>query len=438
MEQNWLTANVRVKFLRLENLVVNIIRKDAFNAPHFKILSELVIWSRISSFHNGAFNGLENLKKLILKSIEVIKFNPELLAPLQIIEWFTMENSIDFESFDNLFGTVKLNHLKYVKIVDCNLRKMINKLTFIGLTNINEFYLLNDRIEKIGSHSFDAIFIHLKVLSLTGNNLKCLPENIFSVTQGNLVSIKLHRNELRLQLHCDCDLEPLRIFIQSSIDVDSKNVRCLTPYKCSGEKIDDFSSLCFESEAIASATIINPFDQDDSFNVTDSEPQNDSSGQFSMIHCESKSVSIKATIKLTNSLEIHFHSIRMKKGKLVLNTAHISKNVFYFVYEQYEKKILKCIGNLTGDKFTKIRMDLNPNQMYRLCGIKRTHHLINPFECMPFFSDYNESNLDTWITIKYKTASIAFCIFLAIFMLFNGMLIAFFWPNHFERFIKPI
>lgn len=436
IRENWLTVQVPVKYLHLDDFTATIIHEDAFNVDQFENLNELVIQSRITKIDNMAFNGLKNLKKLTLRGIEMEEFEQNTLEPLETLQWFTMENCMYSEnskvlSVNNLFG-IYLPHLTRVKIMDCNLGKTINQLTFQGLKGINEIILVSDRIEEIGEESFDVAFTSLTHLNLAKNRLRSLPRDIFDIRKGLTTTIKLDSN----LWHCGCSLEGLRKFILHSFNDDVKKTVCKTPIEYAGQRIYDLPSLCIdEIKPTPSSFFTEIMIPDDRNSWAHSlELQRELSNDSTVIHCGA--INVKKYVTLKKSTKIRFPLICIKNGNLVLYTAHLSKDFFYFGYEQSFKKILKCVGNSMGDKVRKIQIAMSPNQMYRLCRIKRKHNSITPLECIPYFTNYDADRLDAWIKMKYKGTFVWIFIFTGILMPFIGILISTLLAKLFPKFIR--
>lgn len=327
MQKGWLTVIVFVKFLHLDNLTVSTIRKDAFNAKQFVNLNELVIQSHITCIEEFAFMGLENLKKLTLRGIEIISFAPKTLGPLGTLQWLTIESCVYSEnskmlSLKNLLGILSLYTITRVKIIDCNVQ-IIDRSSFHGLTGINELMLVNDQIENIRQESFDIVFVTLTYLNLVGNRLRTLPSDLFNIEQSLMATIKLDSN----LWHCDCDLESLRQFILNSFNEDVKQAICRTPFEYAGRRIYDLPSLCNDQSTPSPPSpspfpteIIIPDDQDYEL-VHSHEPKHEHSNDSTIIHCGAINVNKYVTLgKLT---KIQFPSIRIKNGNLVLYTAHL-------------------------------------------------------------------------------------------------------------------
>lgn len=434
---DWFTVVVDVKCLTMFDLNAYKIEKDAFNAKQFIDLNDLEIWSRITEFEDGVFIGLGNLKRLTLRGIQVNKFNSKALEPLITLEHFTMENCINLESapnfaVDNLFGTIAMPRMKRVKVTKCNLKKTITDSTFSGLTEINELLLMDNEIECIGPRSFDIVFNKLEFLSLAANKLKSLPVSIFEKARGHMVSIKLDENNW----HCDCDLEDLRKYMQYSESKDLKEAICMTPTKYAGQKIFKLPSLCFEMPLPepVQTSIVFPDDEENNNDGENEIPQIDEPGQFALIHCGP--INGKKNVKLQQSDKIRLPTIRVNHGKLIICTAHLSKDFYYFGYEQNMKMILMCLGNSRGDKVRKIEIDLHPYRMYRLCRLKRKHNSITPMECIPYFTGSDENNFDVWITEKYKAAFISIIMVIAVIMPFLGILVSVILAKVFPKFIR--
>lgn len=444
IRKNWLTVQVTVKYLHLDDLVANAIQTDAFNSLQFVYLDELVIQSRIQYFFDGAFKGLNHLKRLTLRHIQVYSsFHALTFVPLKTLEWFTMENCfepVQQLSVDSLFA-INHPHLMQIKIMECNLGRTITDKTFTGLANINELMLTCDQIEQIGPKSFDVALERLKCLNLTGNRLKTLPDNIFYEPQGFAISIVLDDNPW----HCDCLMENLRKFIQNSNDDDLKGVTCETPIEWHGQSIFDLPSLCIETPSLSVQTeflsaespnlsplttnIITPTEIKLA-TVTAANNLNN----FTFIQCGA--INVKKNVKLSKPKMNQFPSIRMNDGKLLLYTARIAQEFFYFAYDQSDKTISKCLGNSEGNKVRKMKIDLQPHRMYRLCRVIRRHNLITPLECIPFFTEHDDTNLNAWVMIEHKAIFIWVLTLIVALMPFIGISIAILMAKIFPKSIR--
>lgn len=234
MLKNWYTVEANVFELTLNNAKLEQIQVDAFNTWQFKSMVSLTINSQIHYIYDGALNGLNNLKRLVLSNTIISKFLPDTMAPLRSLETFNLLECLQKSeiSIDNLFGVIELPTLSYVTVSGCNLT-VITEKTFSGLKNVKNLTLTRNNIERIGERSFDAILRTLKDLNLARNELKSLPKNIFNQTK---INVDLRNNPW----HCDCEnfdtLRKIRYF--------ADEVRCKTPPQFAEEKISYLPLLC--------------------------------------------------------------------------------------------------------------------------------------------------------------------------------------------------
>lgn len=140
----------------LSDMVLYSIEPNAFNTKQFANLMKLgVVQVPIVNLMEGIFNGLQNLKVLIMHELNIKSIAPNLLKPLENLETLTLKKCGKQKiSVDNLFGCGELNRLTNVTIESCALRDTITAATFTGLLNINELQLGNNQILKIASRSF--------------------------------------------------------------------------------------------------------------------------------------------------------------------------------------------------------------------------------------------------------------------------------------------
>lgn len=246
--KNWYTVKqTEVQELEFDHVKLHFIKTDAFNAIQFQNMIVLTIRSAISYLFDGAFNGLSNLKQLVLIKTYIKNFLPNILVPLQSLELFIMECINDDENLssmfiDNLFGSADMSKINHISIFNCNLNRTITQSTFKALINITDLTLESNQIRQIGQRSFDTIFPILKHLSLAMNELKTLPEGIFNMA-NTATGIELAQNPW----HCDCKLDHLRTFLRFSQDASSESIFCSTPNEYTGLKLIDLQSLCVDN-----------------------------------------------------------------------------------------------------------------------------------------------------------------------------------------------
>lgn len=241
MVQNWLTVSEPLQSLVVINSVAWV-QNDAFKSHHFENLKDLTFQMRIQYFHDGAFNGLGNLKTLTVKETGILTFPPRILTPLRSLEEFTMEKCIKRDlSVNNLFGMANLPNVRKVDISNCVLATTITEHTFTGLKNVTDLILAGNQINRIGQRSFDAILPSLENLNLMKNDLRRLPKFIFAKALQSQVKINLQQN----YWHCNCDLDDLRQFVQLAPQhFEGSKIMCLTPKIYLHRQLHVLPSLC--------------------------------------------------------------------------------------------------------------------------------------------------------------------------------------------------
>lgn len=386
----------------------------------------------LTSLRTLAFKGLSNLKSLYLIRLQRTFIEKSVLANFPNLETFFLENCGKHQlNFDNLFGcdicwkNCRINIVN-VTIRKCNMVDAITKTTFPHLKNISNLVLNFDKIEIIGPDSFDDILPTLKTLSLRRNRLKSIPDHLFETEHA--LSIDLTKNPL----HCDCDMEYYREFIQTTNNVNIIGIICKTPEKYHGIYLGDCPSLCEE--------IIKP-----EVHEILRLDENNEAGEKTDITCES-SEPFK-NIKLTKPSHKIRPVTRNKKEQLYIDTRVLLKNYKFIELSQLLPNNKKsCVSYFKGDRTpnVKFKQKMKPNTLYRFCWMRKGSTTIFPANCALFYSHMNTStqmeptdcDLDTWITAQNKVAMISIYVVCAILAPIFGILIAIALAKLFPRTIR--
>lgn len=240
LRSGWFNVeNLTVKSLEMENLNVYLIDDDAFNSNAFWTLEYLKIFDvPLEMLKEKTFNGLKSLKYLYLYKLLLINIHSNVLAPMLNLETLEIydcgENKINI---DNLFGYTDMYNLENVYVHNCIFKEKITDKTFTGLSAISILLLESNAIKEIAPNSFDRVLKTVKRLSLGSNILTSIPKYLFETKRK--VWINLQSN----LWHCDCHMENLRKFHQSSTVV-FVGLICNTPPKYNGEYLSGCPNLC--------------------------------------------------------------------------------------------------------------------------------------------------------------------------------------------------
>lgn len=221
MTANWFRAKVKVNYLEFGTGIVNEIEANAFNADAFKSVKHLTITKMdLYVLKKGIFNGLESLAILNLKSASLIQsVDMGILDVLNhTLKELTIEGDIHamralpIESFTGSQQTLSLEFMR--------VRYALNRLTsksFLSLAMIKYLDVAYCRIQYIEQGTFDPIIGTVKVLLLTGNELRKLPAGMLDLVPLRLEVFIFMGNEYS----CDCTNIPYNFIIKVDCELSS-------------------------------------------------------------------------------------------------------------------------------------------------------------------------------------------------------------------------
>lgn len=257
LEVGWLNINpLSLEWLKLVELSIFEIDENAFYGSAFTKLEVLgMINIPINTLKSGTFNGLKCLKVLFLKNVRISRIEINLLEPIYNLEKLSIEecDSVKTSSLKNLFGTIKMNNLTDVYIRSCYWKDKINEQTFAGLIAIDKLSLISNGIDRIEPKSFDVALKTLKTLQLESNKLTSFPVDLFKTDRN--IEIDLTGNPW----HCNCELEHLRLFVQTTTNVRFTRLICKTPSQYEMVYLRECPALCtghFNGPSITPPTLI--------------------------------------------------------------------------------------------------------------------------------------------------------------------------------------
>lgn len=218
-----------------------LIEKGAFMTQHFKVLRE-IFFSNVFTLcidpilTKDMLEGLENIRKFSIdqQTNTKISFEKNALAhmPIEIlmIQWSLKSP----EAIINITGSEEISSIIEIDFqFNKNIKTILNN-SFIGVRKLVSLYLGFCEIENIQSNAFKGLD-KLKLLTLTGNNLKHLSDKpLKPLNPGVNIYIKDNPWE------CSCSL----IWIKQRIIKDLKETKC-TKNDDSLQNLSDFlSSHC--------------------------------------------------------------------------------------------------------------------------------------------------------------------------------------------------
>lgn len=243
LPNNWYNGTRSILALRIENSQIYTIEAGAFATFPFKNMFQLdLIDLPIFELPADAFDGLISLQLLIMTKLNFQRFETNILLPCQKLNEIQLMNFPHSEiELIGLFGSNILENTQRVRINGNNIGAMISRFDFLGLVNVRDLNLRDNKITSIPDGVFEMITSELRFLDLSKNLLKTLPSGLFeSIPQLDGRMIHLEENIWR----CDCDLEHLRRLMQKNSKSFFPFVYCVGPSIFNGWRIIDIEGFC--------------------------------------------------------------------------------------------------------------------------------------------------------------------------------------------------
>lgn len=205
ISSGWYQAKRPIHTLIINDHKVRHIEAGAFNTNQFHNLKVLhIAQTNITKIHEDMFNGLISLEVLsiVYSRIQLIESNAfrQLVA---MKSFLLLKCDAHVIKMDSAFNGAQ--NLQTISLHYSNFATTVTKDMFLG-TRIVVYLILNyNRIEAIDKDAFDYVAKTLRLLSLRGNLLKTLPENIFkflSFPGAHINEIDLSQN----QWDCNCSM----------------------------------------------------------------------------------------------------------------------------------------------------------------------------------------------------------------------------------------
>lgn len=454
LKTNWLNVHIPIKYLKIGDMNVVSIEKDAFNSEHFADLEELHFENLpLFQLYEGIFNGLLELKVLAFKRVKFYTFQRDILQPTVKLEKIFIQNCGQQKiNVENLFETN--TGLIEVEVSNCCLSNTIKKNTFVGLQSVRNLNLFNNQIEVIGPQSFDVPLETLKNLNLEQNKLKTIPENLFYVKHDNNLNVKLAQNPW----YCDCSLERGLRFFKGINEL----IKCETPTEFHGRLLSQCSTDCHmipieEITSEATTTITKPIQNnegnDDKSELSDEvEPINEvtDNEEFEddiidtipsrtfppedscIIHCDLSEqmhpFRWKKDLYITKRL--HNNNIRTRYARRAFKQPKVKTGSKIIKFKESNgkdtKKLMGCL--CTDDmKLVFSKSKLAASNTYQFCWLHAESKEIIPLDCISFYSfpkKKQRGGKDVWLRVKDKPIMIGLSILGAFLGIFIGLLIA--------------
>ncbi|KAF5308331.1 hypothetical protein FQR65_LT06222 [Abscondita terminalis] len=186
---------INIILLRHNQLVY--IKQGVFN--HLRVAKLYLSYNNISFIETEAFDDMPNLRLLNLDNNKLKKWNSD---------WFTNTPNIQTISFDsnelktipaNAFNKLKNFHYTSIRLSNNNI-SYIHPRSFQKLNLLYALWLDNNLLFEIDTEVF-ADLEQLYILSLTGNNIKCLPLDLLYSFKSRDMILRVEKNEL---MDCSC------------------------------------------------------------------------------------------------------------------------------------------------------------------------------------------------------------------------------------------
>ncbi|XP_038051496.1 SLIT and NTRK-like protein 4 [Patiria miniata] len=228
---------VNLRYLDIEMMELETITPGAFQ-DNINLVHIYIQINQLTVIRSFTFKGVPNLKQLFLNSNKIKVLDPGAFEGIPKLETlFLSDNDISEISSDLFRNLTKLRYL----YLENNHISDIPEGTFTGLTNLRHLSLAGNDLVHIPSGLFDDLK-HLRALKLSYNHIisiNPLPDlprlNHIDLFNNQLTSVsnltdflKAPRRRRRSNgtkkftelflaknpLNCDCDIEPLRIWLQ--------------------------------------------------------------------------------------------------------------------------------------------------------------------------------------------------------------------------------
>lgn len=208
LKPKWYKDHASPSVLDISSGDLKIIEENAFNSDQFKSLRTLYLYQlQTIELRIGAFNGLHNLKKLILSQIGTISAHYRLLEPVaHSLYVYTIAYVYVPLPFYNLLGAIKLNEITRICLCALKIGRTITKHSITNMPRVKTIFLTKSEVEVIERDSFDHIKNTLDALVLRGNKLKTLPFDLFDRLSLFLDDDIFAGNPLQ----CDCNIIEIR------------------------------------------------------------------------------------------------------------------------------------------------------------------------------------------------------------------------------------
>lgn len=235
LRPQWYVEETSIDYLDINRCNIKSIAKDAFNSKQFTNLDLLSFLSQPSlTFEKGAFNGLNNLKRLIFVNVSIANLYYNFLEPLaKNLHVLSLSQIIGPMNLCNYVGSIELPNLhKLSCTANENFPKVITPNTLTKVPTITYIYLINCGIEAIMPHSFDHLPKTVFAINLRENRLVTLPSNLFDAFPIILMAADLYEHN---PWKCTRDLIKLSVKFNCHFEFDCNDG--LSGPKTSGESL---------------------------------------------------------------------------------------------------------------------------------------------------------------------------------------------------------
>lgn len=446
-----------MKWLQLRQIRISEIENEAFFKSIFRNLEYLEIFDvPLRILRSGTFNGLFNLKVLSMVGLNLHRIEKNTFAAMPRLAGVSLYNCGPNKiSLDNIFGGSVLRILRMINIEKCDLGDIITDQSFVNIPSISTLTLVSDNIEIIGPNALDIVLRRVKKLFLRYNKLKSVPNDLFKTNHP--IEIDLTGNPF----HCDCQMENLRIYEQTTTSASFSGIICVTPVEFHGISLRNCPFLC--KETILPYTEVNKSIQRQPTTVKPHPNSQNENQQHVNVHekinliCENLTYTphTKKMITLTKSShkigpvvqieegQLHIDTVFLKNDFKLIELNHFQSNEFDEIISNNEKS---CAVYYKSSKpiDIQIKRKLQPEILHRFCWTEKSSGTILPLDCITFHLNEEDASLmklegkdlDAWIMEPDKPIVITVCVLFAIFAPVIGILIAIALTKLFPTWIR--